>query len=200
MSSDILKDDFQSLEALRSAFPTFIRDYAMWKRCYSADNSSWSTAEFHSNCDFKGPSLTVIRVREYVFGGFVEQSWGGRCCNRIRSLWFKQSRKIILSLLSSSSSCSSKIVAAFVGRLFHSRLREKSNFDVILAKLTEACITDKTNRSNTMDQWITQWYTVHSKNNDIFTYCKYNSGILNYDKIILSITLAVIRRLMVASL
>ena len=156
MSSDILKDDFQSLEALRSAFPTFIRDYAMWKRCYSADNSSWSTAEFHSNCDFKGPSLTVIRVREYVFGGFVEQSWGGRCCNRIRSLWFKQSRKIILSLLSSSSSCSSKIVAAFVGRLFHSRLREKSSSDVILAKITEACVTDKTNRSNTMDQWITQ--------------------------------------------
>lgn len=88
MSSDILKDDFQSLEALRSAFPAFIRDYVMWKRCYSADQSSWSTAEFHSNCDFKGPSLTIIRVREYVFGGFVEQSWGGRFYNRIRSLWF----------------------------------------------------------------------------------------------------------------
>ena len=92
MSSDILKDDFQSLEELRSAFPAFIRDYAMWKRCYSADYSSWSTAEFHSNCDFKGPSLTVIRVREYVFGGFVEQSWGGRCYNRMPSLWFKDVR------------------------------------------------------------------------------------------------------------
>lgn len=91
MASDILKDDFKSLEALRTAFPTFIRDYAMWKRCYYADHSSWSTAEFHINCDFKGPSLTVIRVREYVFGGFVDQSWGGRYYNRIRSLLFKQS-------------------------------------------------------------------------------------------------------------
>ena len=95
MSSDILKDDFKSLEALRSAFPTFIRDYAMWKRCYSADHSSWNTAEFHFNCDSKGPSLTIIRVREYVFGGFVEQSWGGMYYNKIRSLFLKQSIKII---------------------------------------------------------------------------------------------------------
>ena len=95
MSSDILKDDFKSLEALRSAFPTFIRDYAMWKRCYSADHSSWNTAEFHSNCDSKGPSLTIIRVREYVFGGFVEQSWGGMYYNKIRSLFLKQSMKKI---------------------------------------------------------------------------------------------------------
>lgn len=154
MSSDILKDDFKSLEALRSAFPTFIRDYAMWKRCYSADHSSWSTAEFHSNCDSKGPTLTVIRVREYVFGGFVEQSWGGRHYNRIR-----QSMKIILSLLSSSSSCSSKIVALFVVRLYGSHLWEKSSSNVILAKITEAC---STNKSNTLDLWITHWYTVHS--------------------------------------
>ena len=109
MSSDILKDDFKSLEVLRSTFPTFIRDYAVWKRCYSADHSSWSTAEFHSNCDSKGPSLTVIRVREYVFGGFVEQSWGGRHYKRIR-----EAMKIILSLLSFSSPCSSKIVALLV--------------------------------------------------------------------------------------
>lgn len=79
MASDILKDDFKSLEVLRMAFPDFIRDYATWKRCYSTENSStWSTAEFHSKCDYKGPSLTIVRVRQHVFGGFVEQSWGGR--------------------------------------------------------------------------------------------------------------------------
>ena len=77
MTSDILQDDFQNLELLRTTFPPFIRDNAMWKRCYSADQTSWRTAEFHSSCDHKGPSLTVIRAGEYVFGGFVEQSWGG---------------------------------------------------------------------------------------------------------------------------
>lgn len=102
MSSDILKDDFKSLEALRSAFPTFIRDYAMWKRCYSADHSSWNTAEFHSNCDSKGPSLTIIRVRQCVFGGFVEQSWGGMYYNKIRSLFFKQSMKIVFFFASTT--------------------------------------------------------------------------------------------------
>ena len=24
-----------------------------------------------------GPTLTIVRVQEYVFGGLVEQSWGG---------------------------------------------------------------------------------------------------------------------------
>ena len=78
LASNILKDDFKSLEVLRKAFPDFIRDHATWKRCYYANQSSWSTKEFHTECDYKGPTLTIVRVREYVFGGFVDQSWGGR--------------------------------------------------------------------------------------------------------------------------
>lgn len=79
MTSDILQDDFASIEFLRTAFPFFIRERANWKRCYFAQQSSWRTEEFHSSCDYKGPSLTIIQVGKYVFGGFVEQSWGGKC-------------------------------------------------------------------------------------------------------------------------
>ena len=78
MTSDILQDDFENLELLRNAFRPFIRDSAMWKRCYAADQTSWSLEEFHANCDTQGPSLTIIQVGEYIFGGFVEQSWGGK--------------------------------------------------------------------------------------------------------------------------
>ena len=78
MTSDILQDDFASIEFLRTAFPFFIRGRANWKRCYFAHQSSWRTEEFHSSCDYKGPSLTIIQVGNYVFGGFVEQSWGGK--------------------------------------------------------------------------------------------------------------------------
>ncbi|PFX18451.1 Fibroleukin, partial [Stylophora pistillata] len=81
LASEILRNDFKSLEVLHRAFPDFIRDHATWKRCYFADQSSWSTAEFHTKCDYKGPTLTIVRVREYVFGGFVENSWGGKPSN-----------------------------------------------------------------------------------------------------------------------
>ena len=78
MASDILQDDLEKLEVLRTALPTFIRDNALWKQCYSADQASWVTKDFHVRCDKKGPTLTIIQLGEYIFGGFVEQSWGGK--------------------------------------------------------------------------------------------------------------------------
>ena len=32
---------------------------------------------FHANCDNKGPTVTVVRVRDAIFGGFLDQNWGG---------------------------------------------------------------------------------------------------------------------------
>ena len=78
MTSDILQEDLEKLEVLRTVLPTFIRDNALWKQCYSADQVSWVTKDFHVRCDNKGPTLTIIQLGEYIFGGFVEQSWGGK--------------------------------------------------------------------------------------------------------------------------
>ena len=32
-------------------------------------------AEFHKGCDDKGPTLTIVKVNTYIFGGYTEASW-----------------------------------------------------------------------------------------------------------------------------
>ena len=48
-----------------------------WKRCWRASVDGWDTRKFHSRCDDKGPTVTIIRVqRKYIFGGYTSVSWG----------------------------------------------------------------------------------------------------------------------------
>ena len=48
-----------------------------WKRCWRASVDGWAVSTFHSRCDNKGPTVTVIRVGgKYIFGGYTSLSWG----------------------------------------------------------------------------------------------------------------------------
>jgi len=51
------------------------RQSSYWNRCYQATVNGWSSSTFHSNCDGKGPSVTIIRVGKYIFGGYASVSW-----------------------------------------------------------------------------------------------------------------------------
>ncbi|XP_048578078.1 uncharacterized protein LOC5504431 [Nematostella vectensis] len=46
-----------------------------WTKCYRTSNQSWSASTFHSNCDNKGPTVTIVRVGENVFGGYTDRFW-----------------------------------------------------------------------------------------------------------------------------
>ena len=47
-------------------------------RCWHAKTDGWATSTFHSNCDGKGPTVTIVQVGSYIFGGYVDKSWGGK--------------------------------------------------------------------------------------------------------------------------
>jgi len=51
------------------------RQSSYWNRCYRATVNGWSSYTFHSNCDGKGPTVTIIRVGKYIFGGYISVSW-----------------------------------------------------------------------------------------------------------------------------
>jgi len=53
------------------------RQSSYWNRCYQATVNGWSSSTFHSNCDGKGPTVTIIRVGKYIFGGYTSLSWSG---------------------------------------------------------------------------------------------------------------------------
>ena len=44
---------------------------------YSASCHGWDASTFHAKCDKKGPTVTVVKSGNNVFGGYTEQSWDG---------------------------------------------------------------------------------------------------------------------------
>ena len=48
---------------------------SLWKRCWRASVDGWAASTFHSRCDRKGPTVTIIRVKRYIFGGYTSISW-----------------------------------------------------------------------------------------------------------------------------
>ena len=43
---------------------------------YRGSRNGWAAANFHSCCDRKGPTVTVVRTSgNYIFGGYTEQPW-----------------------------------------------------------------------------------------------------------------------------
>ncbi|XP_022800150.1 uncharacterized protein LOC111338009 [Stylophora pistillata] len=55
---------------------------SVFVRCWQAKTDGWAAATFHKNCDGKGPTVTLILVNSYIFGGYTNVSWnatGNQC-------------------------------------------------------------------------------------------------------------------------
>ena len=46
-------------------------------RCWHAKTDGWAASTFHSNCDGRGPTVTIIKVNDSIFGGYTDVSWSG---------------------------------------------------------------------------------------------------------------------------
>ena len=44
-------------------------------KCWRAKTDGWAVSTFHSKCDGKGPTVTIIKVGSYIFGGYTDVSW-----------------------------------------------------------------------------------------------------------------------------
>ena len=44
-------------------------------KCWHAKTDGWAASTFHSNCEGKGPTVTIIQVGSYIFGGYTDLSW-----------------------------------------------------------------------------------------------------------------------------
>ena len=50
--------------------------HSNWKLCYRATSHGWAASTFHSFCDGKPHTVTIIRKSPYVFGGYTDIPWG----------------------------------------------------------------------------------------------------------------------------
>nr|XP_058952087.1 uncharacterized protein LOC131779541 [Pocillopora verrucosa] len=48
-------------------------------RCWHAKTDGWAASTFHSNCDGRGPTVTIIKVNDSIFGGYTDVSWSSSC-------------------------------------------------------------------------------------------------------------------------
>ena len=75
--SVIVGNSINYLRTLRSWLSPVARSVnSAWKRCWHASVDGWAASTFHSRCDGKGPTVTIIRVGKYIFGGYTSVSWG----------------------------------------------------------------------------------------------------------------------------
>ena len=74
--SAILGNDHNYLSILSNWLkPVMQSQSSYWNRCWRASLDGWDGRTFHSLCDNKGPSVTIIRVGQYIFGGYSSASW-----------------------------------------------------------------------------------------------------------------------------
>ena len=73
--SEILLNNTEYWELLKGWLGPVSTLPAKWSLCYRATDHGWSSSTFHSQCNSLGPSVTFIRVGEYIFGGYTDQNW-----------------------------------------------------------------------------------------------------------------------------
>ena len=43
--------------------------------CYRASLHSWSAQQFHTQCDDKAGTVVLVKVGNWIFGGYSDQTW-----------------------------------------------------------------------------------------------------------------------------
>ena len=67
-------------EEHRSALKSWLasQEGKIWRLLFRASRDGFAAATFHSKCDNKGPTLTIVKSGNNIFGGFTEKSWTGK--------------------------------------------------------------------------------------------------------------------------
>ena len=73
--SAIIGDNPEYLAKLGEWLKPVTHNDGHWKLCWRASQHGWGGSTFHANCDGKGPTVTIVKVESYIFGGFTTKTW-----------------------------------------------------------------------------------------------------------------------------
>ena len=73
--SAILRDHTEYEQRLNEYLEPVQVEGKQWELCFRASKHQYSAKTFHFACDNKGPTVTLVRVGDNVFGGYVDKSW-----------------------------------------------------------------------------------------------------------------------------
>ena len=73
--SVIVGNNNAQLKTLTNWLKPVVRSGYRWNLCWRASRDGWAATKFHTNCDGKGASVTIVKVGNYIFGGYTSTSW-----------------------------------------------------------------------------------------------------------------------------
>ena len=75
-NSNILTINESYLAYLHEFLVPAVGNNSHWLLCYRASLHGWEGEDFHTRCDGKKYTVTVIKKNQYVFGGYTDVPWG----------------------------------------------------------------------------------------------------------------------------
>ena len=75
-STIISNNSFYRAELASFLAPVVGQVESKWKLCYNALAHGRSSQIFHTNCDNKKHTVTIIKKETYIFGGYTDIPWG----------------------------------------------------------------------------------------------------------------------------
>ena len=63
-------------QSLKGWLPTDLE--GEWRLLFRASRDGFTSVNFHSKCDNKGPTITIAKSGGYIFGGFTEVFWNSK--------------------------------------------------------------------------------------------------------------------------
>ena len=75
--SAILRDHTEYEQKLNEYLEPVQVEGKQWQLCFRASDNGYRSETFHFACDNKGPTVTLVRVGDNVFGGYTDKSWDG---------------------------------------------------------------------------------------------------------------------------
>ena len=75
LGSKILSDDQKQIFVNNWLKHRLDRRHSSFVLLYRASRDGWVASKFHAICDHRGPTVTVVRSGDYIFGGYTEESW-----------------------------------------------------------------------------------------------------------------------------
>ena len=76
INSSILSHNEDYLSLLSWFLVPAVGNVSHWLLCYRSSRDGAVDEYFHNRCDRLNDTITVIRVNNYVFGGYVDIPWG----------------------------------------------------------------------------------------------------------------------------
>ena len=55
-----------------------------WRLLFRASRDGFTAETFHSRCNNKGPTVTIVKSGENIFGGFTEQPWKSKLIDQTK--------------------------------------------------------------------------------------------------------------------